>query len=407
MKQPFKILIATAIIFNFQLSTLNSAYAQFAGEDKKVAREPGNTQRVDIGTPDAANDICYMWTGPHIEGNANQAVITVNPFDSVETYNVKRISRNGIEEDQVKVFVEDTIAIVSVFKKYRCYNHGDVVAPDQFEITTDPPGYESLVTVSPNKVYNHAGLSMEDIPVTLSLTKNGHTSTKVVNVAVYNSDLTVSQALNIGALSKYKEALESMALVEYILGHIEEFADVAVKNAPTPCSWKTEKPQGSTSTAIEITPKMLCCSDHTPAPALQIKFGQKSYGNSFSCRFPFYGIPHVASADIVFGLAGSVSIGPVDGIVSTNTECAQICVPVTLSVSVNGGVGVSVGGNILTADLLLQGTTFAQAALCYGTSSYLKVGLTISVVGAVTLASLIEYSIEFPMATYTKTIPLN
>ena len=79
----------------------------------------------------------------------------------------------------------------------------------------------------------------------------------------------------------------------------------------------------------------------------------------------------------------------------------------TLSVSVNGGVGVSVGGNILTADLLLQGTTFAQAALCYGTSSYLKTGLTISVVGAVTLASLIEYSIEFPMATYTKTIPLN
>ena len=70
MKRSVKILFAVAIVLSFQYSVLSSAFAQFAGEDKKVAREPGNTQKVDIGTPDPANNVCYMWTGPHIDGNA-------------------------------------------------------------------------------------------------------------------------------------------------------------------------------------------------------------------------------------------------------------------------------------------------------------------------------------------------
>ena len=85
------------------------AQAQFAGPDKHVARNVDNSQTVTLGVADASTDACYIWTGSHIEGNPNQAVITANPRSEAERYQVKRISKNGVEEDEVWVFVEDSI----------------------------------------------------------------------------------------------------------------------------------------------------------------------------------------------------------------------------------------------------------------------------------------------------------
>ena len=66
------------------------AQAQFAGPDKRIVREPHNRQTTTLGEPDVSADVCYIWTGPHIVGNANQPVITVNPIDTLEVYQVKR-----------------------------------------------------------------------------------------------------------------------------------------------------------------------------------------------------------------------------------------------------------------------------------------------------------------------------
>jgi hypothetical protein len=122
---------------------------------------------------------------------------------------------------------------------------------------------------------------------------------------------------------------------------------------------------------------------------------------------PFYGIPHVASADLVCNFGASVAVGPIDGILALNSNCNQLCIPVTLSLFLNGGVGVALGGKILTADLLLQGSAMGQASWCpFGTSNNVKIGATLSVIGQVTLASCITYSIEKPIATISKTINL-
>ena len=84
-----------------------------------------------------------------------------------------------------------------------------------------------------------------------------------------------------------------------------------------------------------------------------------------------------------------------------------MCIPVTLSLFLNGGVGVALGGKILTADLLLQGSAMGQDSWCpFGTSNNVKIGATLSVIGQVTLASCITYSIEKPIATISKTINL-
>ena len=146
------------------------AQAQFAGPDKRIVREPHNRQTTTLGEPDASADACYIWTGPHIVGNANQPVITVNPIDTLEVYQVKRISKNGVEEDQAEVHVEDSVIIKYVIAKYQCYNHGEEISTSQFDITTEPKGYENLVTVSPSVANNNAGFSIENnVPVTFTL----------------------------------------------------------------------------------------------------------------------------------------------------------------------------------------------------------------------------------------------
>jgi len=109
----------------------------------------------------------------------------------------------------------------------------------------------------------------------------------------------------------------------------------------------------------------------------------------------------------VFNFIASVGVGPVDNILAVNTECAQICIPITASITVNGGVGVALGGKLLTADLLLQGFGMAQASWCpFGASNSFKLQGKFSIVGQVTLASCVPYTIEKPFATFSKTIEL-
>ena len=400
MKRIYSILLLLAFAWGAQ--------AQIAGPDKHVVREVDNSQTVTLGVPDASPDACYIWTGDHIVGNPNQPVITVNPRSEAEDYHVKKISQNGIEEDEAWVFLDDSVEISTVKAKYGCYNHGDNITVDQFEITTYPEGYENLVTVSPAVAQNSNGWSNDNVELTFTLMKDGHRSTKKINVKVINSDLTVTQGLPAELLSA-RQRVENMNKVRQALTDLKSSTDKMkfLKNVPgSPCSWNDDPP-AQAGLALSITPKKLCCSDHTENWALQVQFGQLTYGASFGCRVPFYGIPHIASADLVCNFGGSVAVGPIDGIMALNSNCNQLCIPVTLSLFLNGGVGVALGGKVLTADLLLQGSVMEQASWCpFGTANNIKIGATLSVVGQVTLASCITYSIEKPIATVSQTIEL-
>ena len=413
MKRSVKILFAVAIVLSFQFSVLSSAFAQFAGEDKKIAREPGNTQKVDIGRPDPANDVCYMWTGPHIDGNANQAVVTVNPHDTLEIYQVKRISKNGIEEDEVKVRVEDTISIVSVRPKYKCYRNDEGISTSQFEIVTEPEGYERLVTVTPNTASSSIAIS-NHFPVTFNLTHNGHTSTKTAEIVVYNSDVAAPEEILVGALQTLEYLIKHRVVLRYVWDNVERLSNIINSKATTlsPCNWSLDtKPDKDFDDGLSISPRMLCCGEdenHASSPALKFQFGKLSYGNSFGCRFPFYGVPYVASADFVFNLSAEMFLGPCNGVISTNKDCNQFCIPLGCTLAANGGVGVSLGGGkLLSADLLIQGAWTTQIQWCpIGSSNSLSVGITFSVIGQVVTLGMIKHSVEYPFATYSTSIDL-
>ena len=140
-----KSMIAAALLLLVWLP----AQAQFAGENKTVLKAPDNSQEVIIGQDPEKDGYCYQWVGPHIVGDSTTAKIKVNPRSPKEDYFVKRISDcDGVEYGKVTVKLVDTISIVSV-KPTRCYNDGDTIKREHFEIVTLPEGYESMVIVTP------------------------------------------------------------------------------------------------------------------------------------------------------------------------------------------------------------------------------------------------------------------
>lgn len=375
-----------------------NARAQFAGPDKTIAREDGNTQTTTIGVADGRADVCYIWTGPHISGNANQPVVTVSPTAEAERYLVKRISQNGVEEDEVWVFLEDTIEIRSVKAKYGCYSHDEALATNQFIIETYPPGYEHLVTLSPSKAQKTSHGSHGRMEVTFSVTRDGHTSTAKEWITVINNDLDASVGGSINIL-KLKQTLEN---VEALREKVDKFQKTVGKcsflKKWVPCSPEWNVNVGGVSAMV----RNKCCADHTAYNTLLVTFPSLSGGGGIQCRFPFYGIPHVATADVLLNFSLQCSLGPAQGELSFNTQCCSFCIPMSLSATISGGVGVSIGGDLVQADLLLQGSGSVGCQWCpVGNSSGCSLSGKVSIVGQLSLISIISYSVEMPLFTYS------
>lgn len=64
-------------------------------------------------------------------------------------FRVTRISIYGFQAEMVKVSVSDKI-VVNAKPKQCCWSNGDEISIDQFDFTTDPPGYESVITMDDN-----------------------------------------------------------------------------------------------------------------------------------------------------------------------------------------------------------------------------------------------------------------
>ncbi len=374
------------------------AQAQIAGPVKKVVREPGNTQTTTVGTPDGSPDACYIWQGPHIVSDPHQPVITVHPIQDTETYTVKRISSNGVEEDLTLVIVEEQAEIVSVTPKYGCYSHGDKISTSDFIIVTSPEGYEDRVTLSPATAQNNRLASSSNMSVTFTLEMNGHRNERTQNILVINPDLDASEGISYNMSNLSKAIKEGSAFVKKMSDAEKKLNNYSFMQKLIPCKFQLDLNMSLPSMNL----RHKCCSDHTRNEVLVVNYASTSIGGTFSCRFPFYGIPHVAQAEILLNLGLSLGIGPASGEISHNTTCCTFCIPASLTFTASGGVGASIGGDLIQADLLIQGTATAGCQWCPigGDSFSCSVGGKVSVIGQVQLISIISASIEYPLFTY-------
>lgn len=180
-------LFITIVGLLFSVISMAQTTMEFAGPDKTVLCKPDSSQQLEIGLPGEPN-ACYSWSGPGIISDPNKPIITINPRQLICDYVVTKTSKDGVYEDWVRVYVYPYIYITEVVPKRCCYDIGDAVKLADFDIKTEPPGYEYLANVTPLFLNSHDGGNGETENLTFSITYNNYTDTKSVPIAVYGID---------------------------------------------------------------------------------------------------------------------------------------------------------------------------------------------------------------------------
>lgn len=387
--------IRLVITSAFMLLLCLTAKAQWAGEDKEVLREEDNSQTVTIGVADGSSDKCYEWTGPNIQGDAHSATITVNPQDQEQTYTCTRTSSCGVEQDQVVVRVKDTISLVSVTPLKDCYNTGDMLALSDFEIVTDPAGYESLVQFTPTQVYNTAGASEEMQTITFGLTYNGYTSSKTASVNVFNEDLGVSQGQSVDFHKFIEDFKKINAMVQKAQGVCNKLNSLA--KGISPC-----EPDFHLVVNFPQCDDIHACCNGKEVDGYKLNWPGVDVNLSIDCYFPTsLSIPHVGGLELHVGAAIGVIVGSMT--YTYKRECSNITVPLSLYANISGGARLSfLDPDFLSAELNLVGTGTSSLVWTVGQSIQWKpLDVSLKLVGKVTVISFYTDEVDLQLFTYS------
>jgi len=386
MSRSIKLIKAGIVLIPFFFNLHGEVYSQdYAGTDRHICAG-SNAQIGAEGIPGA----CYAWSPETGLSNPQSPNPIADPLVTT-TYTVKVVGENFTftATDVVTVFVESEISAISATPVKCCWKTGENITPEQFVITTTPPGMEgylSNITINPATVPLIAG-SVANVEVTIS--------------AVANCGGTINSLSTTTEIAAVEESYESTATIGFSEidydGLIEacDFLLGALSKLPGPCSSSL----GGDALSIEgsSTDFTLCC----PEPVC-IKDGKKYSGSliynpDISCDFPFAGVPYLASVNIYL-TAGVSATFSVDGIVTTCTG-HKMCVSISASVSGGGGVSLTVlGGNALSASLALILTLEAPVVeYCYPANTWDIMGqpcVQVDLVGEVTLFTFVNVGVS-------------
>lgn len=345
--------------------------AQFAGEDKEVMALPDSSQTVEIGLPGNTSEYCYEWTGDDIKTDPHQPVVTVNPKKASNTYRVKRTGACGVEEDEVVVTLKDSVGIVSVKPLRKCYNDGETISLSDFEIVTEPAGYESMVTLTPTEADNDAGAGEEAMDVTFKLEYNGHTSTKTVSVRVFNENLALSAGVG---QSIWKELLKELDNGKF---WVKKAGDVASKVSPCQPDYILDV------NLVGGAGFHYCCQDKI-VDGFRYDFPSVALGLSMECDIPTtFSIPAIGGIYVNFSIGGGVNMGPMS--INYKGECSSVTIPLGLFINIAGGVKLkSFDEDILSlqANVVGEAKTYVVWTLGEG-AKWHPLDVTVSLVGKV------------------------
>lgn len=145
-----------------QLTAQDIKINGFAGEDKQIAFlecETVKTKCVQLGTTDPGRDCVFNWRviSKPIDGefsfddaHMQRPTFTFNKTPGEYEIEVTRVSIYGYQREYVIVEVKNHIELVDVYSKKRCWQPGDEVELNDFELTIRPPGFENCFRVHPD-----------------------------------------------------------------------------------------------------------------------------------------------------------------------------------------------------------------------------------------------------------------
>ncbi|MFZ4400899.1 MAG: hypothetical protein ACOYO1_12760 [Bacteroidales bacterium] len=366
----FVIFLAVSILL-----PLKGVSQGYAGPNKTILKDSS----VVIGGS-GCSGCCYLWT-PSTGLSDNKILHPTASPTSTTTYTLKVTGDNFNISDvsQMTVTVTDGLNSITAVPLQCCWKKGDAITADQFTITTDPPGLEGTVTISPTSVPTSIfASSIGSLPITFS--GKGH------------SGSTVTATVSISAVDEDAQSAFQFGMGLFKPGEIVEYIDKIINNVKMgPCG-----ATGGPGANVQFATGKLCCPKAGCIKDMYAYNGTYNYDLGYQCDFPFYGIPYVASLNfrIMASVGASLSLGNV----KTTCDGVDICYNIGVTGSIGGGLsGTILGGKLIDASLMLVGT-ITPDPLEYCTPSGLtksvgNVCVKADIVGTITTLSFITKSV--------------
>ncbi|MFZ4411772.1 MAG: hypothetical protein ACOYOV_01720 [Bacteroidales bacterium] len=321
------------------LLPLKAVSQGYAGPNKIILKDSS----VVIGGS-GCSSCCYLWTPA--TGLSDPKILhpTAKPT-STTTYTLKVTGDNFNINDvsQMTVTVKDGLDGLTVVPKQCCWGKGDPIKLDQFTITTDPPGLEGTVTLSPTTVPGNVFLGLPvanavaSLPVTFTARgANNTTKTAVVTISGVDEDAQTQFQVGMGEI----KVEDIIAGVDQIINNVANVGGCQVT--------------GGFSASMSFATGKLCCADAACIKPMFAYTGTIGYDKGVACDFILYGIPYAASINARVSASAGISVNL--GNIKTTCDGVDVCFAVGLSASLGGGFSATVGGGrILDMSLMLVG----------------------------------------------------
>ena len=365
----------------------------YAGKDTTICR--GET--VVLGPKIPNPDFCYTWepVGPAYglrEADRFSSNPEVTPLTTM-TYKLTVVGDNFQNkwEDEVKVTVL-VPASISALPKDCCWEVGEPISLEQFEINVSPAGLEEYITILPETVPAFQATD-ELITVTAKVECGEDSIEGPAAISAVNPDfMDPGGGMEFHQIEKlfekFDKYFEKIDKVVSKLGPCEHDVDVKV-------DFK------------EFTGK-LCCKE-TPSDCIRdLVRDELGLIISFTeeCDFPFAGIPKLLSVNVLLLLEAELG-----GVAVQQTDCGdwfENCFEVTGSGSIGGGVSAqAVSKDFLYAKLaVVGGLHLSPINICFVVSPEFEITKfealgpacpEAKIEGSVTFLSFVEYGVEVPL----------
>lgn len=301
---------------------------------------------------------CYRWEPPLYMEDPHNYKTRVWPEQTM-VYKVTRTSADFSETETATVVIKvvDKINSITATPNECCWNKGDKITIDQFNVTTDPPGMGDLCDVSPTLVPGGLGLGGYTTEVTISnqCSSSSYAETKI-NIDCADKDIATGFSpigIDFGALMDIINSVPAKAKI-------------------LPCD-----PGTTISGTFTISNFKQCCPDrkggYLPCidPNMIKLSGEISYEVGVTCRYPF-GCPYVAAAYAVAGIGGG---GKVEAsLASTCKPPVEVCIEFTPYGYVMGGVEFELGPGVIEASGIIKGTLTIPALKYCNTTGLAVIG---------------------------------
>jgi len=400
-----KPILKITMLFVVALFAANAGYTQsIAGADRSIPFKFNangdllDPEPIELKAEGDAAACCFQWStdSGRFENNyaTDRQTVKVIPLYPKATYTVVRKCADGEKTGSVTVHYYD-FRIVSVTPKYDCYLADEQINISDYDIVTEPLGYEKDVTnvtsyyIKQNSIETSMSVQFRKI---FGEAQTVSTTVNVINTDAYD-EFGLGTTLPV-ELKKLEEKQEELGKALAWMFKKGPRLPIAIE---PPC-----QPEFNISHTLKIVQKKLCCSDTDPRTKGSTKVSYEyecSTGIECTWPIPYLSIPKVVGLNIKIGLTYKEK-----STISYEETCdkPEICFNLNPELEAFGGISFDVAGGALleVAGLVVGTASLSALEVCVYPNFKLNVGEFCTEAKAKATAkalSFVEATWEFPL----------